>query len=86
MAVVEYEGDAYVFYTNGIWKTDINGQFTRINQDNWGGMSKNSVVNFGKNAFVHMGKYVYHVDLVTGAKKIVNEGGWGNAKGCIPIS
>ena len=49
-------------------------------------MSRNSVVNFGKDAFVHKGRHIYHVDLDTEETKIVNEFDWTPARGCIPIT
>merc|ERR1712183_1172548 len=60
--VVEYNSHAYVFYTNGIWKTDINGKYELINNDNWGKICRNSVVNFGRHCYCHQGKNIYHVD------------------------
>ena len=66
-AVVEWNGFAYAFYTNGIWKTSLDGNWEKVGDNyNWKGICKNSIVNFGPDCYVHHGKHIFYVNLRNG--------------------
>ena len=84
-AVIEYNGHAYVFYNDTIYKVDPQGKYDKINEENWSNVCKNQAVNFENHCFVHCIKNIYYVNLDTGKKETVDTNSRDKIVGLIPL-